>query len=332
MKICLLARHIGLEGAGVGRVAEELYKRLVSRGHTVYKMEVKGDSLYEYFKFTALDTRLNLPRNYDVYHAISPMESILLPRDRSIVTFCDLFLLTHPDRTGAGLGQSRIKRWIGEQYWKFACHQAIKCRFITCISEQTKQHIKDYLGVGAQVIRPGISPSLVPQKKSDAIFRVGYLGQLDRRKRVDLLVKAFKDSYIQGELVIAGKGIDRAMLEKLADGDSRIKFLGFVPDDKLPQFYNSLSMLVSTTWLEGLGLPLIEAFACRKPVVVLEDAVIPEEIKSRCVVTNNLTNFLNVLPICRFEKVQENQEFAESFNWGNFVTEHEKLYKEISCS
>jgi glycosyltransferase involved in cell wall biosynthesis len=166
--------------------------------------------------------------------------------------------------------------------------------------------------------------------KKDNVFRVGTLNQLDKRKRIDLLIRAFKQSSIDGELVIAGAGEDRPMLESLAGEDQRIKFLGVVPDDSLTEFYSSLSVFVSPTKLEGWGLTLCEALACRIPCVVLSDALIPEEIKSKCVVTDDLRRTLenwSGIPILR---LLDNERWAKGFTWEKCVGEYEKLYREIA--
>jgi len=338
MNVCLLTKRFSFNGTGPSRVAFEILKGLEKRGYTIHKIEAKPNvTLYSYFIYTAIGIPLRLPRKgIDVYHALVPLEGMWLPRNHSIVMIHDLFPTTNPDRVGAGMGRSKWKLAIGERYFSFGTKLASKCRFIVCNSDKTKQDVMEYLRVPEEkirVIRLGISSDLEPKPKKDRVFRIGTLSQLDKRKRIDLLIKHFKGSKIDGELVIGGHGIDESILIHLANGDSRIKFLGFVPDDKLADFYNSLDVFVFPTGIEGYGLPMVEAMACKKPVVVLPDAIIPEEIKSRCIITENLGtlfsshNYLENL--CKSTDHDGNYQFAKEHNWDECVEEHIELYQEV---
>ena len=61
-----------------------------------------------------------------------------------------------------------------------------------------------------------------------------------------------------------------------------------IDDSKLGDFNNYLDVFVFPTWLEGHGLPIVEAMACKKPVIVLHDARIPWEIEGRCIIVEEL--------------------------------------------
>jgi len=337
MNVCLLTRYFDFRGTGVTRIATEVLRGLVARKHSVCTISTNGTSLYSYFAYTLAEMPFRLPRKgIDVYHALATLEAMWLPKERSIATFLDLFTTTNPERAGAGMGHSKWKLAIGKKYFEIGSKLATRCRFLVCISEQTKQDVLEYLKVPEEktkVIRLGIPDSLTPQPKKDKVFRIGTLGQLDRRKRMDLLISQFKASKLDAELVIAGQGMDKSMLKSLADGDKRIKFLGLVAEDKLNDFYNSLDIFVFPTWIEGYGLPPVEAMACMKPVVVLEDAIIPWEIKKRCVIIENLQialgNRTYLENLCKYIDYEGNYQFAKEHSWDNCVEEHIKLYEEI---
>lgn len=348
MKVCLASRFFDFRNAGLGRVGMELRNRLVARGHDVRTVSTNKIGLASYFSYTALEMPFQLPKGCDVYHAITPMEAMWLPRDKMVVTFHDLILCTHPERAGAGLGGKGWKNWIGRNYfalavsWVQARARSARLRTgvprIVCVSEQTKGDLMTFFGVSSvdiRVIRSGIRPDLEPVSKLDGRLRIGYLGQLDRRKRVNLLITAFRQSKLDAELAIVGMGVDEPKLIQLADGDRRIGFLGLIPDSALCSFYNSIDVLVLPTMIEGYGLPAVEAMACKKPVVVLEDAVMPDEIKSRCVVVDDLTVFFAresmVMAASALVDYDGNYAFAKSHDWEKAVDEYEALYEEIAC-
>jgi len=363
MKICLLTRSFSLKGGGIGRVSAEIRDGLRRQGHEVHTISTSREGLVSYFKYTLLDIPFRIPSGMDIYHAVTPMESIWIPKDKGIsiildiialthpgkyggrwgfgngkgiVTFHDLFTMTHPKYLGAGLGYSKLKSFIGQTYFGFACKQAIKCKYIVTVSEHVKQEVIRHFGVDSEkirVIKSGIREDLEPKPKQDTVFRLGYLGQLDRRKRIDLLIEAFRKSKLD-ELVIGGVGLDEPLLKKQAEGDSRIKFLGLVPDDKLVDFYNSLDVFVFPTAIEGYGLPPVEAMACGKPTIVLHDAVIPWEVKSRCIIVKDLEMTLGnkgyVERLCKSVNYDSNYNFAKEHNWNRCIDEYVELYEEVT--
>lgn len=358
MKVCLLTRTFSLKGGGIGRVSAEIRDGLLRKGHEVYCVSTEKEGLAGYFGYTLLGIPFRMPRDADIYHALTPMESIWIPKHKGmsiildliaitnpdkyggrlgITTFHDVFPVTHPKLQGAGLGYSKLKSSIGGKYFKFACQQAVKCRYITTISEHVRQEVIRIFGVDekkVRVIKSGINGNLEPKPKKDGVCRVGYLAQLDKRKRVDLLIEAFKKSHLD-ELVIAGVGLDEGYLKSLAGDDQRIKFVTKIfSNEELSDFYNSLDAFVFPTAIEGYGLPPVEAMACKRPVIVLNDAIIPWDVKSRCFAVGQLEYILcnrlllNQLP--ELVRIEDNYKWAKSHNWDNSISEYVSLYEEVA--
>lgn len=336
MKVCLLTRRPSLDSGGIGRVTLELKKSLVNRGDTVRLVAADKVDLASYFKYCFFDNWLKMPKGYDVYHAITPMEAIWTPKDKAIATILDIIPVVHPEMHGARMGGNWIKYSIGKECFTIGCKQAAKSRYIVCISDHVKQEFIEHFKVDEEkvrVIKLGIRKDLTPSLRKNKVFRIGYLGQLDRRKRVDILIKAFMESKLDAELVLGGSGMDELGLKELAQDDKRIKFLGFIPDENLVKFYNNLSVFFFPTSIEGYGLPPVEAMACKKPVIVLEDSIIPWEVKSRCIVARNLNGVLsslrNLEEMCKTVSIEDNYKWAKSHDWANTIEEYTKLYKEV---
>lgn len=336
MKICLLTRRFALDSGGIGRVGTEIRDGLGRLGHEVHTVSTDKEDLVNYFKYTFLDIRRKIPKDCDIYHAITPMESIWIPKDKGVVTVLDIIPVTHPDKHGARMGGNKVKYTIGKICFTTGCRKAARCQRVVSESEHVKQEFIKNFKVDedkVKVIKLGIREDLEPQPKADNKFRIGYLGQLDRRKRIDLLIKAFKESEVNGELILGGKGANEEEVKQLAGYDGRIKFVGFVPDDELVSFYNSLDVFVLPTIIEGYGLPAVEAMACKKPVIVLSDAIIPWEIKSRCVIVEdlglmfgNLDYFKRLLNSIDYDG---NYKWAKEHSWSRCVEEYIELYKEV---
>lgn len=103
------------------------------------------------------------------------------------------------------------------------------------------------------------------------------IGRLDPRKRIDLLIRSFAkvasdDSNIC--LVIGGTGVDRERLELLAqelNTASCIKFVGFIPDSELYDYYAGCEVFAFPSWTSS-GITPYEALAVGKKVVWTSEA------------------------------------------------------------
>jgi len=322
---------------GVGRVSRGLYENLQKHRLKIKKIELGARSPYKYFFKTFISMPFLIPHRYNgVYHAITPMEGMWLPKDKSIVTFLDLFTITDPDKLGAGFGYHKRRSTFARKCFKEATRKSSKAKRIACISDETRQSLLEFTGVDEKkvsLIRLGINKDLRPLNRKHDTLRIGYLGQMDRRKRTNLLVTSFMDSKIDAELWMGGNGWDERALRVHAKDDKRVKFFGYIPDSGMNDFYNSLDVFVFPSWVEGYGLPCVEAMACGKPVVVLTDSKIPMEVKSRCAQTMSLTHIFGnpayLDRITRSVRVKDNIEFARKHSWEKCAENYIKLYEEV---
>ena len=49
--------------------------------------------------------------------------------------------------------------------------------------------------------------------------------------------------------------------------ERRVLLLGYIPQEDLVSLYNMAESVISVSFYEGFGLPVIEAMACAKPVI-----------------------------------------------------------------
>jgi glycosyltransferase involved in cell wall biosynthesis len=333
LKVGLITRFFNLNNGGIGRFSTEMLNGLRKRGCEVVPISTEHKSTLGNVMFSSVELAFRWPRGCDVYHCLTPLQAIHAPKESTVVTFHDLIPWLHLAETDTHYAQGRLKalKSVGIKYYSQATARiASRCRYIVCNSEDTRREVIDHLGVDdsrVSVVRFGINPSLEPKPKKDGLFRVGTLSYLDPRKRIDLLIEAFLAANIDGELVIGGAGSEYPKLKKLAGQDRRVKFLGFVPEDHLADFFNSLDFFVFPSKIEGYGLPIVEAFACKKPVVVLGDAIFPHEVKSRCTVVDDLKAFLRNPRIC--SDAEANYTFARAHDWDNCVAEYLKIYARV---
>lgn len=103
----------------------------------------------------------------------------------------------------------------------------------------------------------------------DYLFTVS---RLDGPKRIRLLIEAMKYVKSAIPLLIAGTGPDEVEIKKLADGDKRIQFLGFVNDKDLIDYYANALAIPFIPYDEDYGLITIEAMKSSKPVITCTDS------------------------------------------------------------
>lgn len=100
-----------------------------------------------------------------------------------------------------------------------------------------------------------------------------YVGVDRPHKNLPALVRAF--ARIAGDvdldLVIVGQRLGPSEVDDLVLGlglESRVKRLGYVPDDQLTCLYRAATAFVLCSLFEGFGLPVVEAMASMVPVIV----------------------------------------------------------------
>ena len=100
-----------------------------------------------------------------------------------------------------------------------------------------------------------------------------FVGRLAPEKGVEILIRAMLNivpHYPTVELLIIGDGQLRSELEALTENlgiAKHIRFLGAMPNQELPHYYHTASLVALPSLSEGFGLVVAEAFACARPVV-----------------------------------------------------------------
>jgi glycosyltransferase involved in cell wall biosynthesis len=109
-----------------------------------------------------------------------------------------------------------------------------------------------------------------------------FLGTLEPRKNIITLIKAFAElrEKIPHDLVLVGQRGWKwePIFEEIKkqDIESRVRWVGYVPDQERALFYNGADFLVYPSWYEGFGMPLLEAMQCGCPVIASGVSAMPE--------------------------------------------------------
>jgi glycosyltransferase involved in cell wall biosynthesis len=236
--------------------------------------------------------QVGLPRQVrehrlDVLH--SPHYTMPLVRPaRSVVTFCDMTFVLHPDL------HQRLKRIFFPAMMRLSAKRADR---LIAISESTRDDLVRMWNVdrGRITTIPLAADAeyrpRAPEEIADVCTRFGlrpgcyilYVGMLEPRKNVDRLVEAFgriAERLPGVDLVIGGRRgwmYEQifARVEALGLQD-RVRFTGFVPQEALPALYGGARLFAYPSKYEGFGIPVLEAMSCGTPVVTTNVSSMPE--------------------------------------------------------
>jgi glycosyltransferase involved in cell wall biosynthesis len=157
---------------------------------------------------------------------------------------------------------------------------------VLCNSQATADDIMHFCGIPAAKITP------IPLAYDKATFKFLdlpkqnyflYLGRMNPYKNVQRVISAFAalPDRREYELWLAGppdRRYNPALQRQIAElGISQqVKFLDYIPYEKLPIVLNQAIALVFPSLWEGFGLPVLEAMACGTPVITSNLASLPE--------------------------------------------------------
>lgn len=166
-----------------------------------------------------------------------------------------------------------------------------KSDLVVCVSEDTRSRYlaqagRQYMSK-ALVLHNMVEDRFTPGDRKAARRRIGLndrkviltVGRLDNRngyKGHDRIFPVLARLREQGQEVcylIAGDGPDRARLEKLVAQKGLtelVTFLGYVPDEALPDLYRAADVFALPSTGEGFGIVFIEAMACGTPAIGLD--------------------------------------------------------------
>lgn len=177
-----------------------------------------------------------------------------------------------------------------KRLWCYRIYNTInKNDFYVTNSECTRKDVLKYFNLNEENIKTtllGADNYFKPLKdtKEKYIFSLCTLG---KRKNLIFAIKNFfkfieKNKIDDLKLVLAGGVWDKfkkELTKTIGNFDqSKIKVLGYVKDEELPNLYSNALMFIYPSLYEGFGLPVLEAMKCGCPVITSNVSSLPEVI------------------------------------------------------
>ncbi len=184
-----------------------------------------------------------------------------------------------------------VNRPKGPHVWAVLRLAFGQAQAILCATDEARQVLRQLgyrrlaavilpTGVDTRLFRPAISRS------SGRGFIAGYAGRLAWEKGVDTLLEALRRLPAGVRLRVVGDGPARSQLHELAGKlgvADRVEWLPAVPADRMAEVLAGFDVLVlpsrtTQVWKEQFGRVLVEAMACKVPVVGSDSGAIPQVI------------------------------------------------------
>ena len=272
---------------GVETHVRELSERLVTRGHevTVFSADAGeaerdaerrgGVDIRRFDAFAPAETLYFAPgvapavRRHDAdivhahnYHAFPALFAVIGSTDTPFV------FTTHYHGSSASAVRDRLLS-LYEPLGGWTMRQADE---VIAVSEWEHARIREDFGVDAIVIPNGLSvdrfENASPEDRDGKYLLC--VGRLEKYKGVQHVIRALTQ-LPEYDLVIAGTGSYREELARFAEQNGvaeRIEFLGFVPDERLPELYAGANVFLNLSTHEAYGMTVAEALASGTPCVV----------------------------------------------------------------
>ena len=150
---------------------------------------------------------------------------------------------------------------------------------VIAVSEAPAEHLVKIPGRKIHILPPctdltPFSPDIEPYiSRSDQIVTILFLGRLEYRKGIDILLQAFSKLVNQNynvRLLIAGNGNDAVKIERNIKSMnlSQIIMLGHIDESDKAACYTSCDIFCSPAlYGESFGIVLVEAMASGRPVI-----------------------------------------------------------------
>jgi glycosyltransferase involved in cell wall biosynthesis len=243
---------------------------------------------WHYLRFPNLESIIG---DVDLAHGLS----YVLPRSRrakKVLTVYDLtFMLvpqTHPFSRQKFLPDF-VKRSVRDADAIIAISESTKRDILSAFSVSEHKITVTHLGVDHSTFNPHSPLEAIESVKrkfsitKDYIF---YLGTIEPRKNVDLLLEAFQlvkeSTNTDFQLVLSGKvgwkveSLMKVIRALVNSGD--VIHTGYISEQEAACLYNGASVFVYPSQYEGFGIPAVEAMACGCPVIASNSSSLPEVV------------------------------------------------------
>ena len=292
---------------------------------------------WNHFSFPPMESLIRTP--LDVVHSPTPL---VIPSKiaHQITTIHDLYFYFHPDQV---IGEMR------RDYPKMLREHCLKSDAIIAVSEHTKALLIEHLNVPSSkiyTVHHGVDlffAEPAPRSETEAVKKTYgierpyfiFVGSLEPRKNLSLLLEAFQKMSAKFQLVLCGPGGWGEDLSSLiSEGVIRT---GYVSKSALRALYQNAMALVMPSYDEGFGLPILEAMAAGIPIIASRipafseiggDAFLPVDTESTTELRQAMCEISSNASL-REELIAKGNERLKRFTWKEAAKKTLDIYEHL---
>jgi len=324
---------------GIAGVVQNQIKFLKNKGHEVdlissensFIIPIKGLKNLSFMISSFLKTKIK--KNYDIVHAHNPASGLAMKNisGKKVISLWGIFENQIEMLHGSILGK------ISGKYEKKILKNADA---ITVASKIIQQYYLK-LNYPTYYIPNGIDLDSI-QKPEERLYpkQLIFVGRLSKEKGIFDLLKIAQKIPNEMNLLIIGSGPEEQKVKNILNNSSNIHYLGYQPHEKVVSLIKGSDILIQPSLVEGgLNSTLLEAMACKTPIITTSLDVYGDEIKhletAFCVSTNSSEEILEGIielmnnPELRTNLADKAFKIAEQHSWDSIGNQFIQLYDKI---
>lgn len=314
MNILINGKFLTQKTTGVQRFAIEITKELIKINPALKIGLPKGNyNIYKEFKDNLQiigNNKGTLWEQIDLYFFAKKHKLLLINLCNTAPLFYSKNYITIHD-----LGVYENASWYS---WKFSLWYKIftpiivkKAIHIFTVSNTSKDKIHSLFKISKNKITVtynGIATKFISEiKEKNNIQKeniILHVGTFSKRKNIDFILNAFEKSNIENyKLVLCGSKDENLNFDEILNHKNNIELISNLSDAELIQYYEKSKYLISASYYEGFGLPILEGiyFNCQ---VILSKIPVYEELFYKESLFFNIQNINELVTI--FKKIDHN--------------------------
>ena len=337
MKILLISPTL----KGIGGVAQhvrDLLSFLKEHGHEVDVISSENTPIIPFKKLKnpsfliSSFFKTKFMKNYDIVHALHPIGAVAMKNisAKKILTIHGVY----SEQIGMLHGESSSK--LSNQYEKNALKSA------DAVTAGSKEAYEYYSKLVSDVyyIPNAIDINSLPSG-SDSRYnkQVIFAGRLSKEKGILTILEMVKDLPSDIHLIIIGSGPEENAVVESTKNHENVHFLGYQPKEKTIPLIRGSATLIQPSFAEGISATLLEAMACKTPIIatnvggnkellgnnnvgVLIEPGDSKELLKKIIELANDNDLRNKISESAYSEVQK-------YDWSNVGQRYVDLYEKV---
>jgi len=166
-----------------------------------------------------------------------------------------------------------------------------------------------------------------------------FAGRLSKEKGILTILQVAKNLPEDIHLLIIGDGPEKEIVSESVKNNKNIHYLGFQPKEKTIPLIRGSKLLIQPSLVEGISATLLEAMACKTPVIVTNiggNVELFENDKTGVLIEpENSEELLRKIKFLLNNPIKSKQisdsafEQVQKYNWSNIGKKYLNLYEKL---